>query len=534
MIEPGSSFMATTDESRLLLPGVTASRSTGTAYRLYFSTVLIVALTALAAFGAHEIVHNSELTRREGQNAIRLLAAAMSVARVTEDNAEIGRLVETVMQNGSFGGIRYRSGRATPFDIIRPPATHGNASAPGWLTGLTNRQLPPLHQVVLANDGTEAGMLRLEFDPTSIAMELWERLQVALLIAAWVLITGLFVLRAALKRLLVPLERVSAYADNLARGPADASILLRGKVPEELKLTFELLAATANRLQKDLSDRNDTVESLRKVLWKLAPGDPDALKLTNESISSMSQRIDSLLSSRDGVQILTRLQALLSHNIRSPISVIIGDAETLATCGLSMPDEERSRTIHRIQRAGTRVLSIIDDATVLAHLSGQQVTLNIQRLALRDIVDAALADIAEPLRTTRTLEISLQPRHTEILSDPVLLTHIVKQLLANAYQFNRDGGSIRISSEDDKDGWILSFTDNGPGIDALDMEHLCTPFYRGANSDVVNGTGLGLSIARAAAGQLGGKLSVAAAPVTGTTAALYLPGGTLILEKQLD
>ena len=512
----------------ILLPQGAVLRNTGRAYALYLGTVVAISLTALFAFVAHEILHNSAMVEREGRAAAQTIASTIGVLRSADETQTVRRLMKETLRAYPFKSIRYVSvsGEALEASQDADAVQHALYS-PASLQQLTSRYLPSVHHAVIAPDGRELGMIRVDFSPEEIAGELWSRLQVALLLGAWTLALGLYILRSALGRLLAPLERVSMFASGLERGPADPTILLQGKIPKELQLTFDLLAATTSRLQKDLHDRELSVAILRSVLGKLTPQSPLRENLQTSDINALSLKIDQLIAHRDHAQVQSRLQALLSHNIRSPLSVLTGDADTLASHFGNMSEADRQKLAERISRAATKILGLVEDATKLARLSAGTDSINPRRVNLRAALESIVWEARHRTTSNNPVDIRLEPNHDAVFIDADLWDQTVSPIIVNAMQYSSADKPVRISSRNVELGWVLDITNHGPAIAAEEMDSIFTPYFRGTSAEGTPGTGLGLAISREAANRIGVVITVACNPETGTTFSLHVSSGTL-------
>jgi signal transduction histidine kinase len=515
--------------TRILLPRGAVFRNTGRAYALYLGTVVVIGLTALGAFFTHEIIHNSAMVEREGRSAVQTFASTIGMMRSADDLPAVRRMMEDTLRiYPPLDSVRFASVSGVSLEVAQTVnGTPTLLRSPEWLQQLTANYLPPVHHTVSTADGRELGMIQLEFSPKEIAGELWSRLEVALLLGAWTLALGLYILRSALGRLLDPLERVSIFASGLEQGPADPTILLQGKIPRELQLTFDLLAATTTRLQKDLHERELSVAILRNVLGKLTPQNPLREHLQTDDVNALSLKIDQLIAQRDHAQVQSRLQALLSHNIRSPLSVLTGDADTLASHVGLLSQADAQKLADRVSRAASKVLKLVEDATLLARLSSGTDSINPRRVNLRAALENSVWEARRRTNLNNPVEIRLEPNHDAIFIDPDLLDQTVLPIIVNAMQYSEGGKPVLVASRNVELGWILDITNHGPAIAGSEMENIFTPYFRGASGENLPGTGLGLSIAKEAANRMGVVITIACSPDAGTTFSLHVSSGTL-------
>jgi signal transduction histidine kinase len=103
------------------------------------------------------------------------------------------------------------------------------------------------------------------------------------------------------------------------------------------------------------------------------------------------------------------------------------------------------------------------------------------------------------------------------------LGRVLRNLLANAYKYGREGGHIWLNVEDRPDEVCIAVTDDGPGISAADQQRIFERFYRGGAGSTASGSGLGLAIARGLVELHGGTLQVESSPGVGSTFLITLP-----------
>ena len=112
-----------------------------------------------------------------------------------------------------------------------------------------------------------------------------------------------------------------------------------------------------------------------------------------------------------------------------------------------------------------------------------------------------------------------------INADRVLLRRAVDNLLDNARRYSDAGTTIRLSARQREGGLRIAVSDEGVGIDPLDVEHVFSPFFRGerSRSRATGGAGIGLTLVRKVVAAHGGTVGIESAPGDGTTVNLDLP-----------
>ena len=245
-------------------------------------------------------------------------------------------------------------------------------------------------------------------------------------------------------------------------------------------------------------------------------------RLLNEMLDRLHRVID---SSR-------RFAADASHELRSPLTAMAGEID-VAMKRERHPDEYRE-TLQRLRGQIDGLTTLSEHLMLLARAEEHPEDMAAEEVPVRQLVDDACARL-EPQAAARGISLS----HTGLdrlvaYAQPGLLARVIENVIANAVQYNRDGGSVRITGFDEPapgDAWEagrvrLEVTDSGPGIPPDEWERVFDRFYRRepSRSRRTGGAGLGLALSRAIATWHGGALRVRASSGAGTTFELVLPG----------
>lgn len=234
------------------------------------------------------------------------------------------------------------------------------------------------------------------------------------------------------------------------------------------------------------------------------------LSRQNELIEEQARQLQHALETKE------RLFARVSHEFRTPLTLILGPIESL------LADERDGRTVawlKLMRRSARRLLVLVDQLLGLAHLSGEApLQVSPQRVAsvLRGTV-AAFGSAAVARGVALDLDRLDDPW---VPATPEALERIVANLVANAVKYTPAGGHVRASLRDEGGTAAIVVADDGPGIAADEQARMFEPFQRGAVGD---GTGLGLALVRESAQALGGSVHLRSAPGQGATFTVRLP-----------
>lgn len=218
----------------------------------------------------------------------------------------------------------------------------------------------------------------------------------------------------------------------------------------------------------------------------------------------------------------SRFLANMSHEIRTPLNAVLGFSQLLEMDELSAPQADAVRSI---RRAGSHLLSLINDVLDLSRIEAGAETLNIQstdaRLLLAE-VDANLQQQCDEKGLQWSLTVDL-PSPDVLLLDRQRLLQILNNLLDNAVKFTAEG-VVGLNVRRRIDGQtVFEVSDTGRGMSVSELTNVFAPFAQGATGSIYGGAGLGLSITRNLIDMMGGSIRMSLRPNGGIKATVSLP-----------
>jgi PAS domain S-box-containing protein len=212
--------------------------------------------------------------------------------------------------------------------------------------------------------------------------------------------------------------------------------------------------------------------------------------------------------------------ANVTHDLRNPLSSIIGSAELLAR---EAPGEYQS-TIERIERSSRRLLDTINSVLDLSKLEADAVEPDLERVDVADEV-MGTAEIFQPQAeeqdVTLTTEVPEGPTHAEL--DPTMLHRITDNLVGNALKFTDAGGRVTLRAATTAETVTIEVEDTGIGIEDDFLPQLFESFSRSEDATGREGSGLGLPITKRLTELMGGTIEVESEKGVGTTFTVRLP-----------
>ncbi len=244
------------------------------------------------------------------------------------------------------------------------------------------------------------------------------------------------------------------------------------------------------------------------------------LQRNEQQLASQNVKLEQLNQMR------SRLFANLSHEFRTPLTLILGPLKSLLDGrhgALSLEAREQGGLMLRNTQ---RLLRLINQILDLTRLQAGSVTVRRQPVELVGFarsVTQAFTPLAE--RNGISLIFRSALRRLTLRADPEQLEKVLLNLLSNAVKFTGNGGIIDVSVIQDSGAAAIVVRDSGVGIAAADLPHIFDRFYQAdsANTRRYEGSGIGLALVKELVELHGGEIGVTSTPGQGTTFTVRLP-----------
>jgi two-component system, OmpR family, sensor histidine kinase KdpD len=230
------------------------------------------------------------------------------------------------------------------------------------------------------------------------------------------------------------------------------------------------------------------------------------------------------LVSMESERLRNSLLAALSHDLRTPLTVLVGLAESLCLTKpeLSAPQRE---TAEAITEEAHRMSALVSNLLDMARIESGGVKLNLEWQPLEEVVGTAL-EATRSILKQHHVDIRL-PRDLPLVRfDALLIERVLVNLLENAAKYTPAGSTVIVSAEVLADQLSISVSDNGPGLPPGQEDAVFEKFARGQRESATPGVGLGLAICRAIIDSHGGKITGFNRPGGGATVNFTLPLGS--------
>ncbi|MCD6521836.1 sensor histidine kinase [Candidatus Calescamantes bacterium] len=321
-----------------------------------------------------------------------------------------------------------------------------------------------------------------EYILTSVIKNVFKQFLISLLIF---ILIGIYFARY----LTTPLKHIEKFANRLAKGRL--SYRLRINTGDEIESLAEALNTMAQKLEKAMK----------------------ALKEEKETIKKVSETKSLFLSA-------------VSHEFKTPLTIITNYAQLLATGKLGEVNEEQKNRLIKISLHSRYLIRLVENLLNLSRLESGEWETQFQEFSLRNFLEEVKQEFS-PLAKNKNIQLSLElpARLPRLLSDPYALRLALDNLIENAIKFTPPKGEVIIKAGRTDSKVRIEVEDTGPGIPPEEREKIFEPFYRVDRKEVRKswGTGLGLSITRELLKILDGEIEVREGKKGGSVFVITLP-----------
>jgi len=223
----------------------------------------------------------------------------------------------------------------------------------------------------------------------------------------------------------------------------------------------------------------------------------------HELQQEIQQLRSELLQEKAQAEVRTRIFRLLSHEFRTPLTIILSSTELLQVYGERWSGEKRGIHLGKIASSVDLLSSLLDDVLLFNRLQADavEVITSSSSQPLREFLHEVVVDCAS--QDVDRVVFSCDEIQTRL--DTSLLRTIVRNLLGNALRYTK--GNVSIQVQQDSSGLCLHVDDEGPGFPPSEAASLFEPFFRGIRSQGTPGTGLGLAVVQQCVDLLGGSIA---------------------------
>jgi signal transduction histidine kinase len=315
--------------------------------------------------------------------------------------------------------------------------------------------------------------------------------------------------------------------------PVSTHPLMGPNVVIELYQDYSSLQADVNRMLATLGlTFGAGLLVLYAVLLPIALSASRRLRTQNKTLHAQAEQLEVLLDREQmTVAELRRLNqmqgefvAVASHELRSPLTTILGNLGTLERQDVNLEETVRSDMLHGTRQAAERLSRLVRNLLRASRIEDADQPLRYERVDLAASTSAVIHELPDARRRVDSSGLEALP---SVRSDPERVEEILAYLVDNALKYSPDDAPVEITGALDGDEFSVEVRDRGIGIDEEDLGVIFERFRQldQGTTRRYGGVGLGLFLARETAHQLGGRIEVESRPGHGSTFRLVLPAG---------
>jgi signal transduction histidine kinase len=440
-----------------------------------------------------------------------LMAAMEASVRSLRELAELSPADELEAERAVVATVAQNlASMAQAIDAAERPGVHSQPAEQWRTVLLAFDQLAGRDMRQLLREAVDRHEVKSLEASAELAAALGRIGRIETLLAGGVMALALFSVLYFVRRLDRPFAELTRLSSALAAGDFSARSRLAGR--DEFVRIGSLLDSMAARL----AQAHERSHQLQQQLDELVA----------ERTRSVSHAYETLL----GIEARRRrFLAELSHELRTPATVIRGEAEVALRSGGdgTAQREALERIIQATGELGSRVQDLLD----AARGGSLDYALRLRKEPLDAIVRAAVGQM-QAVAGHRGLRLHLgiagsgaQPM---VDADRERLQQAILIVLDNALRYSPGGGSVQVDLSEEPEHWVVSIEDEGPGMSAAELAHAFEGHYRGevARTLAPQGQGLGLPIALRIVEAMGGSIELDNRPAGGMRVGIVLPKST--------
>tara|TARA_B100001758_G_scaffold233717_1_gene232223 strand:- start:453 stop:2231 length:1779 start_codon:yes stop_codon:yes gene_type:complete len=304
----------------------------------------------------------------------------------------------------------------------------------------------------------------------------------------------------------------------------DIALEMFGK--HEFFLNEKIKSKKLLKINKLLKTTKDNLSAESELSIKLSGEDKNFLlsatkmETTNEYILV----INDISSLRKLEELRKQFVTDISHEIKTPISVIRANSETLSSTGAIKDPKLAEKFLNSILNNSERLSEMLDDLLELEKIEFGGLVLNRKKFNVSDQIDLIL-ESQQALADENKIKITNHiDKNISLKVDKDSFTTIFSNLINNSIKYSRSNGNIDLKAIENKNALIISIADDGLGIEKQYLNKVFNRFYRTPNARAnTKGTGLGLSLVKQLASRMNAEAEIESKIGKGTTVFVTFP-----------
>jgi PAS domain S-box-containing protein len=250
---------------------------------------------------------------------------------------------------------------------------------------------------------------------------------------------------------------------------------------------------------------------------------------TTESKQAEKQMLEAermqveIAKERELIQLKERFISVVSHEFRTPLSVIMSSAELVHRYFDRMPRERQLEHLHEVLAQTEFMVGLLDNVLTVNKARAGRLEFNPAPLDVTAFCQATLERMQAVDGGKHRFVFTHEGDLSGVKLDAKLLQHILVNLLSNAVKYSPDGGDVCLKVNCQDNAVVFHVSDQGIGIPAESLPQLYDAFFRANNTGNIGGTGLGMAIVKESVDLHQGSIQCESEVGVGTTFTVHLP-----------
>jgi len=218
-----------------------------------------------------------------------------------------------------------------------------------------------------------------------------------------------------------------------------------------------------------------------------------------------------------------RFFSMVSHEFRTPLSVILGSAQLLAEKLEGQDTTNAVRHLDRIQTSARSLNQLLSDILTLTRAEAGKLEFHPVAIDLEEFCLNLVEDLSVATDPPRQIHFKSMGTHAKADVDEKLLQGLLSNLLSNALKYSAPDTPVTLTLHSSPQMVTFEVRDRGIGIAPEELAKLYEPFYRGNNLGRTQGAGLGLAVCKKCVELHHGSISIQSEVGVGTIVSVHLP-----------
>ena len=242
-----------------------------------------------------------------------------------------------------------------------------------------------------------------------------------------------------------------------------------------------------------------------------------------ERQTELTERLEEALAAEQELNNLQRqFVSLVSHEFRTPLAVIDGNAQQVLRKLETMPRDRIVGSLEKTRNAVAKLIELMETVLSSSKVDAGTIEFNPGPCPLAEILGEAIETRQEISKGHRIIA-DIDRLASTIVADRQLIHHIFANLLSNAVKYSPNADAVWVDGWVDGDSVIISFRDEGVGIPREQIDKLFSQFFRATTAKGIAGTGIGLNLVKKLVELHGGSVAVKSEEGKGSTFQVKLP-----------